>query len=82
MEHPITLELCVREQPEKITAMYLYNDWWARPAFIDDFSQIPPRTQIAFLKYPNWYVCLVPAVGESFKTYLAAGGMDWFSLEL
>lgn len=82
MEHPITVELSVGEKPEKVTAMYLYNDWWTRPAFIDDFSQIPVRTQIAFLKYPDRYVCLVPAVGESFKAYLAAGGADWFSLEL
>lgn len=82
MEHPVTVELYVKEQPEKITAMYLFNDWWTRPAFIDSFSQIPPRTQIAFLKYPDRYACLVPAVGESFKAYLAAGGENWFTLEL
>jgi len=82
MEDPVTVELRVKEKPEKITAMYLFNNWWTRPAFIDDFSQIPPRTQIAFLKYPDRYACLVPAVGESFKASLAAGGQDWFSLEL
>lgn len=27
MERPVTLELRVNERPEKITAMYLYNDW-------------------------------------------------------
>ncbi len=82
MENPVTMELCVKEKPERVTAMYLFNDWWTRPSFIDDFSQIPARTQIAFLKYPDRYACLVPAVGESFKASLAAGGEDWFSLEL
>jgi len=82
MEHPVSIELSVKEKPEKITAMYLFNNWWTRPAFLDGFSQIPPRTQIAFLKYPDWYACLVPTVGESFKTSLAAGGEDWFSLEM
>ena len=64
MENPVAAAFCVKERPEKITAMYLFNDWWTRPAFLDDFRRIPERTQIAFLKYPDRYACLVPAVGE------------------
>lgn len=82
MERPVTLELRVAERPEKITAMYLYNDWWTRPAFINDFSQIPSRTQVLYLKYPNRCACLVPAVGESFKTSLIPGDKDCLRLEL
>ena len=82
MERPVTLELRVDERPEKITAMYLYNDWWTRPMFLSDFSQVPPRTQVLYLKYPDRYACLVPAVGESFKTSLAPGGKDCLRLEM
>ena len=82
LEKPVVLKLHLAEKPEKITAMYLFNDWWTRPAFISGFSQIPARTQVAFLKYPDRCACLVPAVGESYKAYLAPGGPDWFSLEL
>ena len=82
MENPVAVELCLAEKPEKITAMYLFNDWWTRPAFIEGFSMIPPRTQIAFLKYPDRYACLIPAVGQNFKACLAPGGDNWFSLEL
>lgn len=82
MENPAAVELCLTEKPEKITAMYLFNDWWTRPAFIENFSMISPRTQIAFLKYPDRYVCLIPAVGKNFKACLAPGGDNWFSLAL
>ena len=46
LEVPVALELKIKEKPEKITAMYLFNDWWTRPDFIKDFSEIPERTQI------------------------------------
>lgn len=81
-EQPVTLELQVDEKPEKMTAMYLFNDWWTRPAFLHDFSQIPPRTQILYLKYSDRFACLVPAVGESFKTTLIPGGEDCLRMEM
>lgn len=34
------------EQPEKMTAMYMFNPWWTRPAFIESFQEIPDRTQV------------------------------------
>lgn len=49
MEKPIRIYLPVSEYPEKITAMYLYNEWWTRPAFVDSFQEIPDHTQVAFL---------------------------------
>lgn len=82
MERPVTLKLRLNERPEKITAMYLYNDWWTRPAFAEDFSQIPTRAQVLYLKYPDRCACLVGAVGESFKTSLAPGGGDWLGLAM
>lgn len=82
MEKPIVLEMEIEEKPEKITAMYLFNNWWTRPAFLDDFSGIPKHTQIAFLKYKDRYACLVPMVGEAFKTYLAAGKEKTIVMEM
>lgn len=75
MENPITIWLPL-ERPEKITAMYLFNEWWTRPAFAEKFQEIPDRTQVVFFKYENRYACMVTAVGENFKTYLTAGTED------
>ncbi len=44
METPVTLDLYISEKPEKITAMYLFSDWWTRPAFLNSFAEIPPGT--------------------------------------
>lgn len=81
-EKPFVLELELTEKPEKITAMYLYNDWWTRPAFITGFEDTPKNTQIAFLKYENRYACLVPMVGDAFKAYLAAGKENTVTMEI
>lgn len=82
MEKPVTLDLEITERPEKITAMYLFSDWWTRPAFLDGFDEILSRTQVAFLKYPDRYACIIPAVGEQYKTYLAPGKKTVVSLEI
>ena len=55
------------EQPEKMTAMYMFNPWWTRPAFIESFQEIPDRTQVLFMKYPDYYACMVPMVGKKLK---------------
>ena len=49
MEKPVRIWLPL-EHPEKITAMYLYNEWWTRPAFVESFQEIPDRTQTVFFK--------------------------------
>ena len=61
------------EQPEKITAIYMFGPWWSRPAFTERFDEIPDRTQVALFKYKDRCGCMVPMVGDRFKTYLRGG---------
>ena len=82
MEKPIRVFLPMSECPEKITAMYMYNEWWTRPAFIDRLQNIPERTQIAFFKYENKAVCMIPMVGSKYKAYLAGGTETELCLEM
>lgn len=82
MEKPITIYLPMKEQPEKITAMYMFNPWWTRPAFVEKFQDIPEHTQIAFLKYTNRYACFLPMIGNKFKTCLTAGTETELCLEM
>ena len=82
MEQPIRVYLQMTEQPEKITAIYMYCEWWSRPAFVERFQEIPSRTQVAFMKYKDRFVCLVPMVGREFKTCLAKGTETELCLEM
>lgn len=81
MDHPVKLYLPM-EQPEKMTAMYLFNEWWTRPVFTDDFRKIPDRTQILFMKYADHCVCFVPMVGIDFKSYISGGTDKELCLEM
>lgn len=82
MEKPIRVYLPMVERPEKITAMYLYNEWWTRPAFVDCFQDIPDYTQVAFFKYQDRFACFVPMVGKEYKTYMAGGTETEICLEM
>ena len=82
MEKPIRVYLPMAECPEKITAMYLFNEWWTRPAFVNGFQDIPDFTQVAFFKYDNRFACFVPMVGREFKAYMVNGTETEICLEM
>ena len=82
MEKPIRVYLPVEECPEKITAMYLFNEWWTRPAFVNSFQDIPDFTQVAFFKYHDRFACFVPMVGREFKSYMVSGTETEICLEM
>ncbi len=82
MERPVRIYLPMSEHPEKITAMYLYNEWWTSPAFVEKFQEIPDYTQVAFLKFKDRCSCLVLMAGREFKTYMTKGTEDEICLEM
>lgn len=82
MERPVRIYLPVSERPEKITAMYLYNEWWTRPAFVETFTEIPDQTQVAFFQYTDRFSCLVLMAGRAFKTYMTEGTEEEICLEM
>ena len=40
---PIRVFVPLDPKPEKMTAMYMFADWWTRPAFAERFEDIPPE---------------------------------------
>jgi hypothetical protein len=36
-DHPIQAYITFEELPGEMTAMYMYNPWWTRPAFVNSF---------------------------------------------
>ncbi|MEE1040019.1 MAG: hypothetical protein U0L10_04800, partial [Lachnospiraceae bacterium] len=43
---PIRVYVPLEPKPEKMTALYLFSDWWTRPAFVERYEEIPPNTQV------------------------------------
>ena len=82
LEKPIKIYLPFAQKPEKITALYLFKDWWTRPVFVDKSQDIPARTQIAYFKYPNKVVLFIPMVGNEFKSFLNPGTENELYLEM
>lgn len=81
-DKPVCLSLHTNVVPRAVTALYLFGDWWTRPAFCSDFSTVPERTQVALIDTGDGFLCFVPMVGSEFKAVMGPGGTDWVSLSL
>lgn len=82
LEHPVKIGLKLAKQPQRMTAMYLHRDWWTRPAFINDFSEMPERTQSLYMDYGSSTGYLLPMSGEKYKTVSSAGNEKILTLEM
>ncbi len=80
MEEPVRISLPLEEKPERITAFYMFNPWWTRPAFVGNTGDIPEKTQLALFKMKDRVTCLLPMVGNAFKSTLAGGEPDEITL--
>ncbi len=79
---PIRVFLPLDPKPEKMTALYLFSEWWTRPAFVERFEDIPPRTQVLLLKGKDKCACLIPMVGQHWKAAANGGTETELCLEL
>ncbi len=81
-ENPVRICVPAEKKPKALTAMYMLNPWWTRPAFISSFEEMPEKTRIAFLKYEDSYGCLLPMIGSEFMTMLTKGTQDSYCFEM
>ena len=79
---PVRIYLPFDPKPEKMTALYLFSDWWTRPAFVEHFEDIPPKTQVLLLKGKDRCACLVPMVGQQWKATVSGGTETEVCLEM
>ena len=79
---PIRVYVPLEPKPEKMTALYLFSDWWTRPAFVERYEEIPPNTQVLLIKGKEGFACLVPMVGQQWKATVNGGTEDAVCLEL
>ena len=79
---PVRIYLPLNPKPLKMTALYMFCDWWTRPAFVERFEDIPPRTQVLLIKNEDTCACLVPMVGKDWKAVANGGTETEVCLEL
>lgn len=70
------------EKPRSMTALYLFCEWWTRPAFVSSFRDVPALTQVLLMQYEGYCACLVPMVGQQWKATAHGGTEDSLCLEL
>lgn len=73
--NPIRVYVPLEPKPQRMTALYLFSDWWTRPAFVKRYEEIPPRTQVLLMRNRDGFACLVPMVGQQWKA-TANGGTE------
>ncbi|MBQ0064472.1 MAG: hypothetical protein KBT48_01815, partial [Firmicutes bacterium] len=73
MHYPVQVFVEWNRKPLNILSLYMYSEWWSRPAFIQSYTEIPRRTQVLFFQYPESVGCFVPVVGNTYKTHLTNG---------
>ena len=59
--------------PVRMTAMYMLNDWWTRPAFIHTYAEIPDRTQVLLVETEQEYAVVLPLVSSQYRAELIPG---------
>lgn len=69
---PIEVVIDIEETPKNILSFYYFNDWWTRPGFISDMTQVRDNTCILLYEGKDGYSCLLAMPGENFSTRFAA----------
>lgn len=73
LQKPVKIGIRFAEAPKRMTAMYLFGDWWTRPKFLRRFEEMPERTQSLCMEYGDRAEYLLPMAGERYKTMAEAG---------
>jgi raffinose synthase len=79
---PVKLGVRLAQQPECMTALYLFKDWWTKPAFLRGFEEMPEHTQCVLLKNSDGADCLLPMAGGDWKTEACPGRPGELSLAM
>ena len=69
---PVELTIDLEETPKRILSFYYFNDWWTRPGFSSDMTQIRENTCILLYEGNAGYTCLLAMPGTIFSTRFAA----------
>lgn len=79
---PVKIGIRLTETPKRMTAMYLYRDWWTRPKFLHGFEEMPERTQSLYMEYEDGTEYLLPMAGTKYKAMAEPGEPGVLTLAL
>lgn len=77
------ISLSIKNIPgtESILGFYHFNDWWTRPVFLTDISQLPARTQSILWEKGEFHYFLMPIVTAKCKTEIT-GNANGLTIDL
>ena len=59
---------------------YLKSTCWCKPAFENDYSQVPDKTQVILVETQEGYFAVLPLIGKQYKTVLKGGEDGLYTL--
>lgn len=82
-QNPLQLDFLPAEKPHKILALYQHRDWWTRPAFVEQWAEVPARTQSLLVQYDhNHFGYYLPLGLSQMKGYLSGSEQGGLRLSL
>lgn len=70
------------EKKMSCSAIYQHKVWWLRTAFVEDFSKVPDRTQLLFMKEEDEYIFFMPVTEGTLRCDLVGTGDNVVKAEL
>lgn len=68
----LELTILPNQQPDNILAIYLFKDWWTRPAFCKTWADIPERTYWLLTKTGDEYTAYMALPGNTYRAGFTA----------
>ena len=82
MKEPYTVSLETDLPIHSMTALYMLNDWWTRPAFIKSFKEMPARTQLLMIETQDLSYCILPLACGNYKVQIIPSKDECLSLSV
>lgn len=72
----VLIDITLEEKPEHILSYYMFNDWWTRPHFCNNCTEIPDRTNLILLQSAGSYTAFLAMPGHTFKAKFISGSKE------
>lgn len=66
----------ITKKVKKTVAFARFNQWWTRPYFPENLSQMPPGTVLLLIRYEDQYACIAADPGNRYPVNIAFSSLE------